>query len=159
CASFVKTTGGKGLHVVVPLFPRAGWDDCRMFSQIISESVVAQHPTRFTTAMRKAGREDKVLIDYFRNNRGATSVAAFSTRARPGLPVSLPIAWDELETFTPERPYDMAATLRLVRAAGYANPWRDYEASRVDLRSVVLRDQAGPPSSRRTRNPTPPRRG
>lgn len=138
CTSFVKTTGGKGLHVVVPLLPTAGWDDCRMFSQLVSESVVAQDPRRFTTAMRKAGREDRVLIDYFRNNRGSTSVAAYSTRARPGLPVSLPVAWEEIATFDPGRPFTMESTLRLL-AGAHRNPWADYQAGRVDLHTVVGR--------------------
>jgi len=147
CASFVKTTGGKGLHVVVPLMPRASWDECKVFSQLVSESVVAQHPDRFTTAMRKAGREGKVLIDYFRNNRGSTSVAAYSTRARPGLPISLPVAWDELASFSPARPFTMASALERVQNQ-QRDPWTAYATSRVDLKNVILKSKAPRTASR-----------
>jgi bifunctional non-homologous end joining protein LigD len=138
CVAFVKTTGGKGLHVVVPLAPNASWDECKVFSQLVSESIVAEHPKRFTTAMRKAGREDKILIDYFRNNRGSTSVSAFSTRIHPGIPVSLPIAWEQLGTFSPASPFTLSSTLRLLRDA-YRDPWSKYEASRVDLKDAILK--------------------
>jgi bifunctional non-homologous end joining protein LigD len=151
CATFVKTTGGKGLHVVVPLTPAASWDECKVFSQLVSESVVAQHPGRYTTAMRKVGREDKVLIDYFRNIRGSTSVSVYSTRARPGIPVSVPLAWDELASFSPERPFTIASTLNRVKA-GYRDPWQKYDASRVDLKDVIFKGH-GPRgrASRRSR--------
>jgi bifunctional non-homologous end joining protein LigD len=137
CAAFLKTTGGKGLHVVVPLRPIASWDECKVFSQLVSESVVTSAPKRFTTAMRKAGRERMVLIDYFRNHRGSTSVSVFSTRARPGIPVSVPIAWDELATFRPGRPFTMASTLERLLSRT-PDPWRRYEASRVDLKKLIL---------------------
>lgn len=83
---------------------------------------MSEHPDRFTTAMRKAGREQKILIDYFRNNRGSTSVAAYSTRARPGLPVSLAISWEELGSFLPERPFTMASPPRSSRGAAAPPP-------------------------------------
>jgi bifunctional non-homologous end joining protein LigD len=152
CAAFVKTTGGKGLHVVVPLVPNASWDECKVFSQLVSESMVTEHPKRFTTAMRKAGREDKILIDYFRNNRGSTSVAAFSTRTHSGIPVSLPISWEQLAVFTPARPFTMSSTLRLLRD-GYGDPWSTYEASRVDLKEVILKGEIP-----RARTPRPKHR-
>jgi bifunctional non-homologous end joining protein LigD len=117
--SFVKSTGGKGLHVVVPLEPdeeHAGWDACFEFSRLVSESMVADNPTRYTTAMPKEGREAKILIDYFRNHRGSTSVAAYSTRARPGAPVSAPLFWDELDDFSPDRPF--TAKTMVERLAG-----------------------------------------
>jgi len=94
--SFVKTTGGRGLHVVVPLAPGASWDVCLDFSRAVAEIVTGVDPRSYTTTFAKAGREAKILIDYLRNNRGSTAVAAFSTRARPGAPVSVPLDWDEL---------------------------------------------------------------
>jgi bifunctional non-homologous end joining protein LigD len=94
--SFVKTTGGRGLHVVVPLAPRATWDQCLSFSREIAEAIERRQPDRYTTAFAKAGRERKLLIDYLRNNRTNTSIAAFSTRARPAATVSMPIAWEHL---------------------------------------------------------------
>jgi bifunctional non-homologous end joining protein LigD len=105
-ASFVKTTGGRGLHVVVPLVPERRWDECLAFARTLAGVLVRQHPRRYTTAYAKAGRERQILLDYLRNNRTNTSVAAFSTRARPQAPVSMPLAWDELggrvrsDTFT-----------------------------------------------------------
>src|SRR5437899_2358957 len=81
--SFVKTTGGAGLHVVVPLVPDAGWPECLAFARGVAEAIERQDPRRYTTTFRKAGRERRILIDYLRNNRTNTSVAAFSTRARP----------------------------------------------------------------------------
>lgn len=94
--SFVKTTGGKGLHIVIPLEPREDWEACLGFARAIAESLVEHDPERFTTKFSKLGRERRILVDYLRNNRTNTSVAAFSTRARDGAPVSVPIAWTEL---------------------------------------------------------------
>lgn len=153
CAAFLKTTGGKGLHVVVPLHPLATWDECKRFSQLVSESIVASGGKRFTTAMRKAGRERQVLIDYYRNHRGSTSVSVFSPRARPGMPVSVPIAWSELDAFRPERPFTIASALLRLRP-GARDPWAKYESSRVDLKAVIHKAQPpraprGRPSTRR----------
>ncbi|MEO6326546.1 MAG: DNA ligase D [Thermoanaerobaculia bacterium] len=104
--SFVKTTGGKGLHVVVPFVPELSWDDCAEFSRRIVGELETHRPNEYTTNMSKAKRTGKIFLDYLRNIRGATSVAAYSTRARPAAPVSVPLAWDELtsklsaDTFT-----------------------------------------------------------
>jgi bifunctional non-homologous end joining protein LigD len=95
-ASFVKTTGGKGLHVVCPFRPALDWDDCLELSRAVADLIARERPRRYTLNMAKAGREDKILIDYLRNNRGSTAVAAYSTRARPEATVSVPISWDEL---------------------------------------------------------------
>src|SRR6185369_13706541 len=81
-ASFPKTTGGHGLHVVVPLVPERPWDECLAFSRTLAEALVRQSPRRYTISYAKAGRECQILIDYLRNNRTNTSVAAFSTRDR-----------------------------------------------------------------------------
>jgi bifunctional non-homologous end joining protein LigD len=94
--SFVKTTGGDGLHVVVPLRPERGWEECFAFSRAVAERIAADQPARYTTAVKKKGREKKILIDYLRNNRTNTSVAAYSTRARGRAPVSVPLDWSEL---------------------------------------------------------------
>lgn len=94
--SFVKTTGGKGLHVVVPFPDGLTWEDGSEFSRIVSESLVREDPRGFIAQMSKAARTGKIFIDYFRNTRGATSIAAYSTRAKPAAPVSVPLDWDEL---------------------------------------------------------------
>lgn len=99
--SWVKTTGGKGLHVVVPLTGKQTWDEVKTFSQTLAERLVKEAPDRYTSKMSKAGRKGKVFIDYLRNSRGATAVAAYSTRARAGATVSMPVGWDELPHLNP----------------------------------------------------------
>jgi bifunctional non-homologous end joining protein LigD len=94
--AWIKTTGGKGLHIVVPIVPTHDWSVCLGFARAVATQIVEHDPARFTTKFAKTGRERQILIDYLRNNRTNTSVAAYSARARAGATVSVPITWEEL---------------------------------------------------------------
>jgi bifunctional non-homologous end joining protein LigD len=121
--SWVKTTGGKGLHVVVPLQPAADWSRCLAFARAFA-ATLAEHEPLFTTRMGKQHRRGRIYLDYLRNNRTNTSVCAYSTRARPGAPVSMPVSWTELGRVDPR-----AFTLRTVPkllARRRRDPWAGY---------------------------------
>ena len=121
--SWVKTTGGRGLHVVVPIQPARDVAECLAFSRSVSEAIVRTDPQRYTIAFAKLGRERKILIDYLRNNRTNTSISAFSPRARPGAKVSIPIDWADLST-PPEKWTLRTVPKRLERLR--VDPWAGY---------------------------------
>jgi bifunctional non-homologous end joining protein LigD len=154
--SFVKTTGGKGLHVVTPIRPDRSWEECFDFARRVAEALVAETPAAFTATMAKVARPGKIFIDYFRNQRGATSVAAYSTRARPGAPVSAPVAWDELDSVRGPGHFTIANVPRRL-AQLRTDPWAGYAALRQALpTSVRPRQTAARPrqtSSRQRHRP------
>ena len=136
--SYCKTTGGRGLHVVTPIVPHADWSECLEFSRLLSEAIERIDPDRYTTEYAKRGRRAKILLDYLRNNRTNTSIAAYSTRARDGAPVSVPIGWDELRTSLSPASFTVeTVTQRLSRLK--AEPWRGYAESRQKLTQQRLR--------------------
>jgi len=92
---FVKTSGGKGLHLVVPLLRRHSWEEVKDFSRAVAQTMVQDDPKSFTATMSKAKRKGKIFIDHFRNGRGATAVAAYSSRAKPEAPASAPVSLEE----------------------------------------------------------------
>ncbi len=135
---FVKTTGGRGLHVVVPLEPSADWSACLEFARAFALSLVRRKPATFTERFAKLGREDRILVDYLRNNRTNTSIAAFSTRARPDATVSVPLAWTELSASrTPDR-WTMNTVLARV-AKLRKDPWDGYWSCAQRLRAGAIR--------------------
>jgi bifunctional non-homologous end joining protein LigD len=130
--SFVKTTGGKGLHLVVPLSRGASWEACAAFSRAVAGSIVKDEPRAYTANMSKAARTGKVFIDYLRNLRGATSVAAYSTRAREGAPVATPLAWEELHEGLQPGSFTISSVPSRL-AALPSDPWRAYGRTRQIL--------------------------
>ncbi|MBN8508561.1 MAG: DNA ligase D [Burkholderiales bacterium] len=130
--SWLKTSGGKGLHVVVPLTPRADWEVVANFSQAVVQRLARVIPQRFVAKSGSANRVGRIFVDYLRNRHGATTAAAFSVRARPGLGVSMPVAWDDLGTLKRGDQW----TLRTARehlSFQAADPWADYWTQRQTL--------------------------
>ncbi len=143
-ASFPRVTGGKGLHVVVPLKPSADWDTVKAFSYAIAESVARDDPDRFTTNMAKSKRDGRIFIDYLRNGRGATAIASYSTRAREGAPVCVPLGWDELRSSTSPAAYDLTKVQKRLKTLR-ADPWRGFEESRRPLAKPKTQPRTRPP--------------
>lgn len=126
--SFLKTTGGKGLHIVTPIQRTQGWEEVKTFAKLVADHLVRAIPQRFTSNMAKRARKGKIFIDYLRNARGATAIAAYSTRAKPGAPVSVPIAWAELSEAIPSDHFtvmNVPARLKGLRR----DPWEAYAGS------------------------------
>src|SRR5690606_5701752 len=94
--AFARTTGGKGLHVVVPIERRTSWDEAKEASRALAEALARQDPSGFVLRASKAARQGRIFLDYLRNARGATAIASYSPRARAGAPVATPVTWDEL---------------------------------------------------------------
>jgi bifunctional non-homologous end joining protein LigD len=135
--SFVKTTGGKGLHIVVPLVRRADWEEVRLFSKAVASLLATAAPDRYTLDVSKKKRKGRVLLDYLRNSRGATAIEAYSTRARPGAPVATPITWDELhdvrsDSFNVKNLPERLGSLK-------EDPWKRMGAVRQSLTAPMKR--------------------
>ncbi len=126
--SFLRTSGGKGLHVVVPIAPEQTWARAKAFCEAFADAMALQAPHRYVATASKAKRKGVIFIDWLRNGRGATSVASWSLRARPKAPVAVPIRWDELGRVKSGADYDMARALR--RAASQRkDPWEGFQAA------------------------------
>ncbi|QHC36773.1 non-homologous end-joining DNA ligase [Komagataeibacter xylinus] len=134
-AAFVKTSGGKGLHVIAPLEPVADWAGVKTFTHTLAQDMAADSPERFITTVSKVKRHGRILLDYLRNQRGATSVAPYSTRARPGAPVSMPVSWAELDTLTGPAQFTLGNTMERL-ASQRTDPWADFHAARRPLGAV-----------------------
>ena len=121
--SFVKTTGGKGLHVVVPLAPRHDWGEVKQFSRALAESIVADRPQDFTAKAAKRERSRRIYIDWLRNSEGATAIAPYSVRARPGAPVATPLHWDEVGGRMKPTKYHVGNVAKRLRGL-HSDPWK-----------------------------------
>jgi bifunctional non-homologous end joining protein LigD len=134
--AWLKTSGGKGLHVVVPLAPRLDYDTVKDFSQALVQHLARTIPSRFVAKSGPANRVGKVFVDWLRNGRTATTVAAFSARARPGLGVSMPVAWDQLSSLKGSAQWSIA-TAREHLSFQKSDPWADYWACRQTLTAAM----------------------
>ncbi|AGB75670.1 MULTISPECIES: DNA ligase D [Rhizobium] len=129
---FVKTSGGKGLHIVCPLVARAEWPAVKAFTKGIADAMAADSPDRYVSTITKSKRRGKILIDYLRNQRGSTAVAPYSTRARPGAAVSMPLLWEELSpAIGPDYFTVLNVPTRL--AALHSDPWADFRKAAEPL--------------------------
>lgn len=143
--SWIKTSGGKGLHVVVPLAPQHGFDTVKAFSKAIVTHLAATLPALFVAVSGPSRRIGRIFVDYLRNGEGATTVAAFSVRARPGLGVSMPIAWEDLDDMKGASPWNLrnARDHLSLRAA---DPWADFTRARTALARPMKRLGWTPPA-------------
>ncbi len=134
--TFVKTTGGKGLHLVAPVDRRHDWEEVRAFCNDVADLIAKADPRRYTANMAKVQRTGKIYIDYVRNTRGATAIVPFSTRARPGAPVSVPLAWDELTAKIPSNHFTIRnLDRRLVSLK--RDPWQAFHSLRQTLTGPI----------------------
>ncbi len=139
--SFAKTTGGKGLHVVVPLTPKLDWEGIKAFTKTVAEQIAAGNPQRYTTNQSKRARQGRIYIDYLRNGRGATAIGAYSTRARPGAPVATPVFWDEVETGVRPETFTVA-TVPGRLASLKSDPWAEIGKVRQTVTATARRKLA-----------------
>lgn len=130
--SFVRTSGGKGLHVVVPLKPDDTWDDVKEYAKSMAQQLQASDPKRFIAVSTKAKRNKKIFIDYLRNSRGATSVASYSTRARIGAPIATPLRWEELGKVKSADQYTVENAVRRLSLLK-SDPWEGFFKTKQSL--------------------------
>jgi bifunctional non-homologous end joining protein LigD len=140
-ASFLRLSGGKGVHVVVPIAPGPGWSETKAFCEAFADAMATHAPDRYVATASKAKRGGVIFIDWLRNSRGATSVASWSLRARPGAAVAMPLRWDELGRTRSGADYPLARALR--RAASLrGDPWAGWQdAQRQELAKLSRPDQ------------------
>lgn len=139
--SFLKTSGGRGLHLVVPLSRRHAWDDVAAFSQAVAEQLARTLPGLFSARMGQQNRVRRIFIDTLRNRRHASTVAPYSLRARPGMGVAVPIGWDELDDIDGAAAWTIR-TLPARLAALKHDPWQDYFSTRQNL-TAAMKDKLG----------------
>jgi bifunctional non-homologous end joining protein LigD len=142
---FLKTTGGKGLHVVLPIRPTLTWDDAKSFARAVADFLVRTFPDRFTATAAKNRRRDRIFVDYLRNARGATAIVPFGVRARANAPVATPIAWAELERdvrFEHFNLRNLPKRLARFEAKPHADPWAHFFDTRQAI-TAAMRKRLG----------------
>jgi bifunctional non-homologous end joining protein LigD len=134
--SWLKTSGGKGLHVVVPIAPRHDWGTVKAFAMAVSQHMAKTIPSRFVAKSGPSNRVGKIYVDYLRNSQGATTVSAFSARARPGLGVSMPVDWTELAHLKGADHFTLATAIDYLSTRA-ADPWADYGREKQRLTGAM----------------------
>ncbi len=134
--TFLKTTGGKGLHVVLPIARKDDWDEVKAFTKAVAERMVEAEPQKYTSKLPKASRKGKIFIDYLRNGRGATSICAYSTRARANAPVSVPLFWEELDTDVRGNTYTLRTLPERLESLP-SDPWADFFKVRQSITAAM----------------------
>jgi bifunctional non-homologous end joining protein LigD len=134
--TFLKNTGGKGLHVVLPIARKDNWDEVKAFTKAVAEKMVAAYPGKYTSKLPKADRKGKIFIDYLRNGRGATSICAYSTRSRENAPVSAPLFWEELETDVRGNTYTVRTLPERLENLP-SDPWADFFKVRQSITAAM----------------------
>lgn len=123
--SFVRNSGGKGLHVVVPIKPVSSWKEVKSFAETIARALESEDPKAFTAVMSKSKRSGRIFVDYLRNGKGATSIANYSTRARPGAPIATPLAWEELIYTMKFNAFTINNIFKRLKP-GFKDPWKGF---------------------------------
>ena len=138
---FIKTTGGKGLHVVIPVEPKRGWDDAKAFCKAVAELLVRTFPDRFTSKITKSTREGRIFVDYLRNAENATAIAPYSVRAKANAPVAMPIAWEQLDNDLRFDHFNVRNVPTLLRRRR-RDPWAELGSVKQTLTDAML-EQVG----------------
>jgi bifunctional non-homologous end joining protein LigD len=143
--SWLKTSGGKGLHIVVPIARRGSWDDASAFARAVAEKMQLELPDHFISKASKAARKGLIFVDWLRNTRGATAVAPWSTRARASAGVSVPVTWSDLDSL---RSGDQFTLMSVVRSRPRLDPWRSLLVARQGITQSIMRQLGAKPASR-----------
>lgn len=136
--SFPRITGGKGLHLVVPIQPEYEWPTIKAFCRGIAKTLAHDNPRKATATMSKSKRKGRIFIDYLRNGRGATAIASFSTRARTGAPVATPLRWDEVKASLRPDQYNVGNIKRRLSSLK-ADPWADYRSVEQSIPATAIK--------------------
>lgn len=136
--NYVKTTGGKGLHIVIPIQPTRSWEVIGQMSKRIADMMVEIHPTKYIATMSKAKRRGKIFIDYLRNVRGATAIAAYSTRARDNAPIAVPLTWEELSPKIKSDTFNIKNIKKRLNSLK-TDPWQNFFKTKQSITDKILK--------------------